>query len=97
MSRKTMRILGKRGRTTIPYAMRMSLGMKPNDVLSFEQTDDNAIVIRKEKLCDGFTADCIAESEQTLLEILKDFTPKQQEQAYVYLNYLFAQRAGIHE
>lgn len=95
MSKKIMRILGKRGNTTIPYAIRMALGIQAHDVVSFKQTDDDAVVIRKEKLCEGCTAECITESENTLLEIIKDFTPKQQEQAYVYLNYLFAQRVGV--
>lgn len=95
MSKKTMRILGKRGNTTIPYAIRMAMGIHAHDVVSFEQMDDDAIILRKERICEGCTAECITESDNTLLEIIKDFTPKQQEQAYVYLNYLFAQRVGV--
>ena len=95
MSKKINRILGQRGRTTIPYAIRMALGIQANDVVSFEQTDNGEIVLRKETICDGCTAECITNSENTLLEILKEFTPEQQEQAYIYLNYLFAQRVGM--
>lgn len=32
---KIYRILGKRGNTTIPYALRVFLGFRPNDLLSF--------------------------------------------------------------
>ena len=38
---KIFKILGKRGRITIPYEIRMKLGFAYNDVLSFEEQDDN--------------------------------------------------------
>ena len=37
---KTLKILGRRGRITIPYDIRKRLGFEKNDVLSFE---DNGI------------------------------------------------------
>ena len=47
------RILGKRGRTTIPYEFRQILDMRYNDVLTFAINDDrNCVVITKEKICD---------------------------------------------
>ena len=49
---KTYRFLGNRGRTTIPFSLRMELGIKRNDLVSFERLGDT-IVIRKEKICDG--------------------------------------------
>lgn len=50
------RILGKRGRTTIPYDFRQILDMRCNDVLTFAMNDDrNCVIITKEKICD----DCI--------------------------------------
>ncbi len=46
------RILGKRGRITIPYDLRKILGFKLNDVLTFALTEDEkCVVITKEKLC----------------------------------------------
>lgn len=35
-----LRILGKRGRITIPYEIRQRVGFKYNDVLSFTETTD---------------------------------------------------------
>lgn len=50
------RILGKRGRTTIPYEFRQILDLRFNDVLTFAINDDNnCVVITKEKIC----TDCI--------------------------------------
>lgn len=37
---KTYRILGKRGRITVPYEIRCKVGFKQNDVLSFEESAD---------------------------------------------------------
>ena len=50
------RILGKKGRTTIPYEFRQILDMRHNDVLTFAINDDRTcVVITKEKIC----TDCI--------------------------------------
>lgn len=49
----TRRILGKRGRTTIPYEFRQILNLRPTDVISFSINDDkNCVIITKEKICD---------------------------------------------
>ena len=49
---KIYRLLGNRGRTTIPYSLRMKMGFRSNDLLIFRQ-DGDTIVIRKEKVCDN--------------------------------------------
>lgn len=49
---KIYRFLGNRGRTTIPYPLRTAMGLKRNDLVSFERHGDT-IVVRKEKICDG--------------------------------------------
>lgn len=50
---RTLRILGKRGRITIPYEIRKKLGFQPNDVLSFQIMDDRTVSIRRERLCNA--------------------------------------------
>ena len=56
---KVYRILGERGRTTVPYALRIQMGIRPNDVISFRREDDE-IIIKREKICDN----CAAESSE---------------------------------
>ena len=57
---KMFRILGKRGRITIPYDIRQHVGFCQNDVLSFtESPDGSAVIVRREKICD----DCKVERE----------------------------------
>ena len=49
MNAKLLRILGKRGRITIPYEIRQRVGFAYNDVLSFsESEDERSVVIRRE-------------------------------------------------
>ena len=50
---RTLRILGKRGRITIPYEIRQKLGFRPNDVLSFQIMDDRTVLVRRERLCNS--------------------------------------------
>ena len=49
---KIYRILGKMGRITIPFEIRMRQRFAFNDVVSFEEQDDHTVVIRREKVCD---------------------------------------------
>lgn len=50
---RMLRILGKRGRITIPYEIRQRLGFRPNDVLSFQIVDDHTVLVRRERLCNS--------------------------------------------
>lgn len=49
---KIYRFLGKSGRTTIPYPLRVAMGFKRYDLVSFERRGD-AIIVRRERICDG--------------------------------------------
>ena len=49
---KIYRILGKRGRITLPYEIREKVGFSQNDVLSFAVSEDGRSVVDKpEKIC----------------------------------------------
>ena len=50
---KIYRILGRRGNTTIPYEIRKNCGSPRHDLISFEEHDQNTVIIRHEKVCDG--------------------------------------------
>lgn len=93
---KTYRILGKRGRITVPYEIRRKVGFKQNDVLSFEEsTDGRAVVIKREIICD-----CNGEKskerkdkqdEITLYDFLNGLSPEQQRAALIHLSVKWAQ------
>ena len=93
--RKIVRVLGKRGRITIPYEIRIRNNIGYNDILSFEEKDANTIILHKEKLCGGCTPECFDEMDDFSIEdFLDNLTPEQQRKATIHLNLLWAQREG---
>jgi len=59
---KTLRILGKRGRVTIPQEVRDALGMERGDVVSFAVVSDDSAIVKRERLCDN----CAGEPPQMI-------------------------------
>ena len=53
MDEKTLRILGKRGRVTIPQEVRDAIGMARGDVVSFTVVSEDAAIVRRERICDN--------------------------------------------
>lgn len=53
MDVRILRILGKRGRVTIPQNLRELLGIQRGDVISFTVTSPDTITLKREKLCDN--------------------------------------------
>lgn len=88
---KILRILGRRGRITIPYAIREIAGFKYNDVLSFTLNDDNSIFIKKEKLCN----DCRSTLDRdTLVKLIMAMSEDEQKQLLVDISYKWAAKKG---
>ena len=85
---KIYRTLGKRGRTTIPYAIRVRLGLRHNDLLSFEE-DGDAVIVRREKVCNNCLADDIDFSEEdssdALFDFVDDLSDKERMTLFFYL------------
>lgn len=79
--KKMYRVLGKRGRITIPYEIRQSVGFCCNDVLSFEQQEHDTVIVRREKICDNCRND-----EMTLFDFLNSLSEEQQRAAIVHLS-----------
>ena len=97
---KMFRILGKRGRITIPYEIRQRVGFSYNDVLSFtESPDGRTVTVKREKICDNFSGAKTAdkEAEMTLEDFLDSLSAEQQRVALVHLSVKWAeQKAGGH-
>lgn len=92
---KMYRVLGKRGRVTIPFEIRQRVGFGYNDILSFtESADGRTVVVRREKICD----DCknvhtaTKEDEVTLLDFLNSLSAEQQHAALLHLSVLWAEQ-----
>ncbi|MBE6971762.1 MAG: AbrB/MazE/SpoVT family DNA-binding domain-containing protein [Ruminococcaceae bacterium] len=81
------RILGKRGRTTIPYILRITMGFHPNDLVSFRR-DGDTIVVKREKVCDNCCAGGDKElpvTSDALKEFLSSLPSNVQKEALVHL------------
>ena len=88
---KILKILGKRGRVTIPWEIRGELGFACNDVISFERTGD-AVLVRREKLCDGcITVSKPKDNATALTELLEDATPEEIRTALIQLSVRWAE------
>lgn len=84
------RILGKRGRITIPLEIRQRMGFSRDDVLSFtESADGKAVIIKREKICGNRTAEKPqkkeAEDTATLFEFLNSLSDMQQKAVFTHL------------
>ena len=92
--KKMLRILGKRGRITIPYEIRKRVGFEYNDVLSFSESEDGrTVVVRREKICDCGKSGLKAKQtdELTLYDFLNGLSPEQQRAALVHLSVKWAE------
>ena len=92
MSNTIYRVMGKRGRITIPYEFRQQVGFGYNDILSFTRQDDNTVLVKREKICDNCdrrkgaaSPSNGADAGVTLRELLDSLTPAQQKAALVHL------------
>ncbi len=96
---KMFRILGRRGRVTIPYEIRERVGFQYNDVLSFtESADGRTVIIKRERICDCSKAEPKGQKENkkadevTLFEFLNTLSPEQQRAALYHLTRIQAEK-----
>ena len=92
---KLYRILGKRGRITIPFEIRQRVGFSYNDVLSFtESPDGRTVTVKREKICDNCsgTKETEKDNEMTLEDFLDSLSAEQQRVALVHLSVKWAEK-----
>lgn len=86
------RILGKRGRITIPFEIRQRVGFSCNDVLSFTESEDgSSVIVKREKVCDSCKTGVPAKRKEqsdtlTLYDFLNGLSSEQQRAALVHLS-----------
>lgn len=80
---KIMRVMGKRGRITIPYEIRCALGIGSNDILSFS-AKKNVITVTKEKLC----TNCADEKRYNLRAFVDSLSANEKVAVWAYLSHL---------
>lgn len=94
---KIFRILGKRGRVTIPYEIRKRVGFKYNDVLSFDESPDGrTVIVKRERICDCDLNGKNGQKEKkndevTLFDFLNGLSAEQQRAALIHLSIKWAE------
>ena len=88
---KIYRIVGQQGRVTIPFALRQLLGFRPDDVVSFELTGKDAVLVRRESLQPREIPRNMPLPEASLRDLLDGLTEAQQYAALVHLSVLWAE------
>ena len=88
------RFLGKYGKITIPKKIRESIELQRGDLLSFEEIDDNRILIKRENLCTCMSRTQIEEKKETLLDFLNGLSPEQKAAVLVHLSMQVAEQQG---
>lgn len=91
------RFLGLFGKITIPKKIRDSLDLQHGDILSFEELDNDSILIRRESLCTCAPRTPINEKKETLLDFLNSLSPEQKAAALVHLSMQVANQQGSAE
>lgn len=89
---KIYRVLGKKGRITIPFVIRQRIGFRYNDVLSFTQQDDGSVFVRREKICDNCKELEDFEENYTLEDFLGSLSEEEQRDALLQLSLLWAEK-----
>lgn len=93
---KIYRVLGKKGRITIPFEIRQRIGFRYNDVLSFTQQDDGSVLVRREKIC--YNCNKLAEEFEenyTLEDFLDSLSEQEQRDALLHFSLLWAEKQRI--
>ncbi len=90
------RVLGKKGRITIPYVIRKRIGFRYNDIISFTEQNDGSVVIKREKLCDN-CIDIVDEYSEdiTLEDFLDSLSEEEQRDALIHLSLLWAEKQKV--
>ena len=97
---KPIKILGKRGRVTIPYEIRQALGFTDNDILSFTAQPDGTLLVRREKLCDdGEEKQEPAEkrTSDSVMKLLDSLPDSQQRDILIKLSVRWAEKENNHK
>lgn len=81
---KIFKLIGKRGRTTVPFEIRMKMRLGYNSLVSYELKDEDTLILRKEKICDGCKEPTIKEA--TILDVVNSLSDTEQKALYRYLS-----------
>ena len=81
---KIFKLIGKKGRTTVPFEIRMKMRIGYNSLVSYEMKDENTVILRHEKICDGCKDQTAREG--SVLDVINSLTETEQKALHRYLS-----------
>lgn len=85
---KILRILGKRGRVTIPQEIRDAIGMACGDVVSFAVVGEDCALVKRERICDNCSTEPPAMIKLFIQAMHKADNTPQSQRAFEFLTSL---------
>ena len=89
---KHFKILGTKGRLTIPFGIRTKMKIGYNSLLSFEIKDEDTIILRRERICEHCKDKDVREG--TILDVVNSLTATEQKALHRYLSIRLAKERG---
>ena len=90
---KHFKILGTKGRLTIPFEIRTKMKIGYNSLLSFEIKDEDTIILRRERICEHCKDKDVKEGG-TILDVVNSLTATEQKALHRYLSIRLAKERG---
>lgn len=81
---KIYKLIGKKGRMTVPFEIRMKMELGYNSLVSYEMKDDSTVILHKEKVCDGCKISGVKEG--SILDVVNSLTDTEQKALHRYLS-----------
>ena len=81
------RFIDRKGRLTIPYALRVKHGITQNTLFAVRENDDGTLSLRQQRVVDATQCpDCqVVEKETSLLDFINSLKPTEQKAVFRYL------------
>ena len=88
----TYRFTDRKGRITIPYALRVKHGITQNTLFCVKENDDGTLTLRQQRFTDASKcAECkVVEKETSLLDFINGLKTTEQKAVFRYLAYKLA-------
>lgn len=80
---KVFRLIGRKGRTTVPFEIRVRMKLGYNSLISYEVKDDDTVILRREKVCDGCKDQKVKEG--SILDVINSLSATEQKATFHYL------------
>ena len=88
-SSKIYKLIGRKGKTTLPFEVCKHLNLDHNSLISYELKDENLVILRKERDGGGNEVDA---NEGNLVDLVNSLTDTEQRHLLHYLTIIISKK-----